>query len=99
MLHEIGHIPQEKDYPKYEKLKSLEISGKLTSEEDIKKFIDIVMGLEREAHNFAIKKLRQLRKDGIDLEPELKRLSDIGELIHQALATHRIKKRRKPEAV
>ncbi len=56
-------------------------------------FNEILKGYEREERDawaHAIKALRFLRSKGVDLEPELKTLTDIKEYIHNYLASYQI---------
>ena len=83
-LHELGHVQQPYN-KRYEELEDLAIEGGLTDKE-VEEYLQIVLGAERGAHNFAIKKLRQLRREGIDLEPSLKTLGDIGRFVSRVLS-------------
>src|SRR3989338_10225058 len=88
LLHEIGHVFQAPN-KRYRELENLKISGEAVNEEALaNEYLNTIFQIERDAHNFAIKKLRQLRREGIDLEPDFKTLGDIGRFVHQALSSY-----------
>ena len=88
LLHEIGHVFQAPN-KRYGELENLKISGEAVNEEALaNEYLNIISQIERDAHNFAIKKLRQLRREGIDLEPDFKTLGDIGRFVRQVLSTY-----------
>ena len=92
LLHEIGHSHSVTS----EKI----VDWKLLFHEDInqeehsaEKRIDLILQEERNAHAYALRKLLQIRKRGIDLEPNLETLGDLHRYIHGILAIEQKRRR------
>lgn len=101
LLHEIGHahtlaeltpeeIERDGNLRKsmfFKKMESANAPVTLPPQER-KDYEKLVIGNERDAWAWALKNLRRLRREGIDLEPELKTNKDLLEFIHGALVLY-----------
>ena len=56
----------------------------------MQEIISEYVAAERDASAYAIRVIRALRKQGFDLEPELKTITDFKAIVHESLASYQL---------
>lgn len=88
LLHEIGHAQSERspqEWKDMERVRQRQAIGENPNEVIWKR---LVLPEERNAWAFAISTLRELRRQGIDCEPEIKNNSDLARFMHMHLSSY-----------
>lgn len=91
ILHEIGHTQQPLTKEKFwarERLGPSRAFGRPLSSKEREEFIQVFIAEERDAWAYALRRLRDLRRAGVDLEPELDSNEKLLLRIHSLLFTY-----------
>lgn len=92
LLHEIGHAQEVSTLTNEEARARAEVQKRMLDPEtpgkEKERATQAVVNNERDAWAWALRKFRELRRKGVDLEPELKTRQDLLRGINKCLKTH-----------